>query len=68
MKQHTPTPLVYRISHISLLLDKSRSSIYRHVDAGELDLVKIGLRASGITRDSLVRFAEAHSIPLPDGF
>jgi hypothetical protein len=45
-----------------------RSSVYRLVDAGELELVKIGLRSSAITRASLVKFADARSIPLPDGF
>lgn len=69
MKQPTPSPaLVYRIPQAAHLLAMGRSSVYRLVDAGELELVKIGLRSSAITRDSLVRFAAARSIPLPAGF
>ncbi len=70
MKQPTtPTPaLVHRIPETARLLAMGRSSVYRLVDAGELELVKIGLRSSAITRDSLVKFAESHSIPLPDSF
>lgn len=69
MKQHTPTPtLVYRIPQAARLLAMGRSSVYRLVDAGELELVKIGVRSSAITRASLVAFAEARSIPLPDTF
>jgi excisionase family DNA binding protein len=68
MKQHTPTPpLAYRVNRAAYLLAMGRSSIYRLVDAGELELVKIGLRSSAITRDSLVKFAQARSIPLPPG-
>lgn len=69
MKQQTPTPaLVYRIPQAAHLLAMGRSSVYRLVDAGELELVKLGVRSSAITRASLVRFAETRSIPLPDGF
>ncbi len=69
MKQPTLTPaLVYRVPQTARLLAMSRSAVYRHIGAGELDLVKIGLRSSAITRDSLVKFAESHAIPLPEGF
>lgn len=69
MKQHIPpTALVYRIPQAAQLLALGRSSVYRLVDSGDLELVKIGLRSSAITRDSLVKFAEARSIPLPPNF
>ncbi|MBD3810813.1 MAG: helix-turn-helix domain-containing protein [Betaproteobacteria bacterium] len=69
MKQSTTTPaLVYRIPQAARLLAISRSSAYRLIDAGELELVKLGPRSSAITRASLIAFAEARSIPLPDSF
>lgn len=72
MKQHTQNPakfaLVYRIPVVCQLTGMARGSLYRCAKAGELDLVKLGMRSSGITRESLVRFAQARSIPLPDGF
>lgn len=69
MKPTPPTPtLVYRIPQAARLLSLGRSSVYRLVDAGELDLIKLGLRSSAITRASLIKFCEARSITLPDSF
>ncbi|GEM_PF-2932071 len=70
MKQNTPqTPkLAYRIPETSRIIALSRSSIYRLIDAKELTLIKVGARASAITRDSLIHYAEARSIPLPASF
>ncbi len=51
-----PTPgnaLLYRIPIAETKLGVSRSTIYRLVNEGELELVKISKRSSGITAASL---------------
>lgn len=63
----TPPP-VRRPNDASYLLGISRSTLYRLVDQGELQLVKLGVRSSAITRDSILKFAESRGIPLPSGF
>lgn len=68
MNQSITQRVVYRVPRAAEILDISRVSIYRLVTAGELDLVKTGPRASGITRDSLVRFCDRRSIPLSPSF
>lgn len=45
--------LLYRINVAEAKLGVSRSTIYRLVKDGELELVKIGKRSSGITADSI---------------
>lgn len=45
--------LVYRINEAARRLGVSRNTIYRLVNAGKLSLVKISVRASGITADSI---------------
>ena len=45
--------LLYRINVAEAKLGVSRSTIYRLVKEGELELVKIGKRSSGITADSI---------------
>lgn len=62
------SPLVYRTAKVRVLLGVSNSTIYRLTKAGELDLVKMGPRASAITRGSIARYAESRNIPLPSGF
>jgi len=47
------TPLVYRINVAEAKLGVSRSTIYRLIKDGQLKLVKIGRRASGVTADSV---------------
>lgn len=69
MLQHAPTPpLAYRINNAEHLLGLSRSTLYRLISAGELDLIKLSPRASAVTRESITRYAAARSIPLPAGF
>lgn len=46
-------PLVYRINVAMAQLGVSRTTIYRMVKAGSLELVKISVRASGITATSI---------------
>lgn len=48
-------PMLYRISSAMEYLQVSRTSIYRLVARGDLELVKIGARTSRITSDSLLR-------------
>ncbi len=45
--------ILYRINVAEAKLGVSRSTIYRLVKDGELELVKIGKRSSGITADSI---------------
>lgn len=55
-------PLTYRINVAMAKLGVSRTTIYRMVSAGQLKLVKISARASGITADSLEAVAgKAHA-------
>lgn len=51
-------PLVYRINVAMAQLGVSRTTIYRLVNAGDLELVKVGLRASGVTVSSVTAFLE----------
>ncbi len=48
-----PRPLLYRINVVEAKLGISRSTVYRMVKTGELDLVKISKRSSGITAESV---------------
>lgn len=48
-------PLLYRISAVMTMLDISHSTVYRMVASGELDLVKLSVRASRITSASVAR-------------
>ncbi|MGE4593710.1 helix-turn-helix transcriptional regulator [Alcaligenes sp.] len=50
--------LLYRIPIAEAKLGVSRSTIYRLVNEGELELVKIGKRSSGITAASLYALIE----------
>ena len=47
--------MLYRISSAMEYLQVSRTSIYRLLARGDLELVKIGARTSRITSDSLLR-------------
>lgn len=48
-------PILYRINTATRKLGVSRATIYRLVKTGDLTLVKISSRASGITEESLNR-------------
>ena len=45
--------VLYRINVVEAKLGVSRSTIYRLVKDGQLELVKIGKRSSGVTADSI---------------
>ncbi|WP_148715012.1 helix-turn-helix transcriptional regulator [Chitinolyticbacter meiyuanensis] len=51
-------PVLYRINVAEAKLGVSRSTIYRLVKDGQLDLVKIGKRSSGITAASIQAMIE----------
>lgn len=53
--QTLPQPLIYRINAAVQQMGISRATLYRMVKAGDLELVKISIRASGITRESINR-------------
>lgn len=63
---NTPPP-VRRPNDTAYLLGISRSTLYRLVKQGELQLVKLGERSSAITRESILSFAEKRGIPVPAG-
>lgn len=49
-------PAIYRINTATKKLGVSRATIYRLVKTGNLTLVKISDRASGITEESLNQY------------
>jgi excisionase family DNA binding protein len=53
MNMAQPSALIYRINVVEAKLGVSRSTIYRLVKEGQLELVKIGKRSSGITANSI---------------
>lgn len=53
---------VQKVDQAAVILARSRVSIYRDVQRGELDLVRIGERSSAITTASIVRFLEKRGI------
>lgn len=56
--QQSEQALLYRIHTAKEKLGVSRSTIYRLVNEGELELIKIGKRSSGITAASLYALIE----------
>lgn len=57
-------PLVHRVDRLAEMLAISRVSVYRLVEAGELTLVKTGIKSSGITHASLERYCAARGIEM----
>lgn len=57
-------PLFHRINPTLERLGISRTTLYRLVDAGELDLVKIGPQASAIPHESLARFCASRGVTI----
>jgi predicted DNA-binding transcriptional regulator AlpA len=51
-------PTTYRINIAMAKLGISRSTLYRLVDKGHLELIKISARASGITATSFAAYIE----------
>lgn len=51
-------PTTYRINIAMAMLGVSRSTLYRLVDKGHLELIKISDRASGITASSFSTYIE----------
>jgi len=49
-----PTPIIYRINDAIRQMGISRGTLYKLVKSGDLTLVKIGERASGITAESMI--------------
>lgn len=49
-------PRVHRIHQVAATLNLSRATVYRLIGVGELLRVKIGVRAVGITDESLQAF------------
>ena len=54
---------LYKISSVMKKLDVCRATIYRMPARGELELVKIGQRATRITADSIERAIAAGKTP-----
>jgi predicted DNA-binding transcriptional regulator AlpA len=55
-------PLIYRVSMAMEKLSVSRATIYRLAAAGDLKLIKIGKRASGITAESIRSLLDRGSV------
>lgn len=49
------TPMLYKISSVMALLEVSHATVYRMVASGQLELVKLSVRASRITSASVAR-------------
>lgn len=49
------TPMLYKISSVMALLEVSHATVYRMVASGQLELVKLSVRASRITSTSVAR-------------
>jgi len=66
MKVNTsnPTPIIYRINDAIRQMGISRGTLYKLVKSGDLTLVKIGERASGITAESIIRHLEKNRVSL----
>lgn len=50
---------LYRVSSAMKKLDVCRATIYRMASRGELELVKIGARATRVTAESIQRAIDA---------
>lgn len=61
MVENLHDPLIYRIASVTQKLGVSRATVYRLVERGELKLVKISERASGITAESLNAMMERNA-------
>lgn len=55
---NSTTPTTYRVNVAMAKLGVSRSTLYRLVDRGHLELIKISARASGITASSFSAYIE----------
>ncbi|HJV26862.1 MAG TPA: type IV toxin-antitoxin system AbiEi family antitoxin domain-containing protein [Aromatoleum sp.] len=55
-------PLFHRINPTIERLGISRTTLYRLVEAGELELIHLGPNSRGIPHDSLVKFCAARGI------
>jgi len=59
------TQLLYRVSNVMKMLDVSRSTLYRMVDRGELELIHLTPTSSRITAASVHRLAEGRTTTKP---
>lgn len=48
-------PMLYKISSVMAMLEVSHATVYRMVASGQLELVKLSVRASRITSSSVDR-------------
>jgi excisionase family DNA binding protein len=55
------TPKLYRIAHVMELLEISNATIYRMIARGELDVVRLSLRSSRITSESVARILDGRN-------
>lgn len=72
MKQNITTPLVHSIVGAGRLFrgpevseKAARAAVYRAAKRGDLEIVKVGLRSSAVTRASIDAYAKKCGIPLP---
>ncbi|CAD6548847.1 hypothetical protein LMG28727_04899 [Paraburkholderia kirstenboschensis] len=55
------TPRLYRITDVMTLLNVSRATVYRLVDAGRLTKISLGYRTSRITAESVDALLAPHT-------
>lgn len=60
----SPAPIIYRINDALKQIGISKGTLYKLVKSGDLTLVKIGERASGITAESINRHLERNRVNL----
>jgi predicted DNA-binding transcriptional regulator AlpA len=67
LKPNSTSPLLYRISSVMSLLEISHATVYRMVNRGELELVRLSARSSRITSDSVAKVVAGRQRTAEDG-
>ena len=56
MKQFNALPLLLRVGAVTQLLKAGKSTVYRLIDTGKLDIVESGGAHKRVTRESVRRY------------
>ena len=55
---------IQKVNEAATITATSRNTVYRLVQTGDLELVKLGERASGITTASIIQFLNSRGVEL----